>query len=187
MAAPGWLMGTRFGMASAVISAVVILLSMRPIARFRFTIIAALLTIALVDSLADGYALMNAAAERGVAGSAAAPASVDGVAAGAEAQPEPKADRAHSASAAASSIVAKVIVCGSLAVLVWRSSPPRLIYALAAAFVVLQIALTAFTTERDNLARAMAVLGGLFVAAVALSLVLRRLLDRAGKGKARPR
>lgn len=162
-AAPGWLLGVRFGTASAVVSAVVILLSMRPIARFRFTVIAALLTIALVDSLADGYALMNAAVNKGD-----------------EARPDP----AHSSSAAAASIAAKVTVCGSLALLVWRASPPRLIYALAAAFVVVQIALTAYTTSRDNMAGAMAALGGLFVAAVVLSLVLRRLLDRAGKGKA---
>lgn len=52
--------GIRFGGASALVSAVVLLTSMRPIARFRLLIIVALLTIALVDSLADAYAIWAA-------------------------------------------------------------------------------------------------------------------------------
>lgn len=169
MALPGWVMGVRFGMASAVISAVVILMSMRPLSRFRFTIIAALLTIALVDSLADGYALMNAAIKHnGEDGGATAAV-------------------ARSASSAASSIVAKVFVCGSLAVLVWLTSKraataagrkvsPAVVYAVAAAFAAAQIVLTAVTTTREDRLQQMALLAGLFVVAVFLSLLLRRLL-----------
>jgi uncharacterized membrane protein YjgN (DUF898 family) len=52
--------GIRFGGASALVSAVVLLTSMRPIARFRLLLIVALLTIALVDSLADAYAIWAA-------------------------------------------------------------------------------------------------------------------------------
>jgi hypothetical protein len=169
------LIGLRFGMASAVISAVVILLSMRPIARFRFTIIAALLTIALVDSLADGYALMNAAANRG-----------------GEENAEPRPDVAHSAASAVASIVAKVVVCGSLAALVWLSKAgaggrrltvaPWVIYAVAAAFAGAQIVLTAVTTTRSSRLPQMALLAGLFAAAVVLSLLLRRLLDAVAPG-----
>lgn len=49
--------GIRFGSASALVSAVVLLISIRPISRFRVLLIVSLLTIALVDSLADAYAI----------------------------------------------------------------------------------------------------------------------------------
>jgi hypothetical protein len=52
--------GIRFGLSSAVVSAVVLSIALRPWVRFRITLIASLLTIALVDSLADAYALWNA-------------------------------------------------------------------------------------------------------------------------------
>lgn len=56
----GALDGVRFGSASALVSAVVLLISIRPIAKFRLVLIVALLTIALVDSLADAYAIWAA-------------------------------------------------------------------------------------------------------------------------------
>lgn len=52
--------GIRFGLSSAVVSAVVLSIALRPWVRFRITLVASLLTIALVDSLADAYALWNA-------------------------------------------------------------------------------------------------------------------------------
>jgi hypothetical protein len=59
--------GIRFGGASALVSAVVLVISMRPIARFRLLLIVALLTIALVDSLADAYAIWAARESTGEA------------------------------------------------------------------------------------------------------------------------
>lgn len=52
--------GLRFGTASAVASSLVLLVTMRPISRFRSALVAGLLTIALVDSMADAYAIWNA-------------------------------------------------------------------------------------------------------------------------------
>jgi hypothetical protein len=57
---PETLHGVRFGLSSAVVSAVVLSIALRPWVRFRVTLVASLLTIALVDSLADAYALWNA-------------------------------------------------------------------------------------------------------------------------------
>jgi hypothetical protein len=57
---PESLHGIRFGLSSAVVSAVVLSIALRPWLRFRITLVASLLTIALVDSLADAYALWNA-------------------------------------------------------------------------------------------------------------------------------
>lgn len=57
---PGVLEGVRFGMASAVVSSVVIILSLRPMHKYKVALVAALLAIALVDSLADAYAIWNA-------------------------------------------------------------------------------------------------------------------------------
>lgn len=163
----GWLLGLRFGMASAVISAIVILLSLRPISRFRFTIVASLLMIALVDSLADGYALLNAVADAG------------------------RDATRREAGPAVASIAAKFVVCGSLALAVYyagraagRARSPRyrrrvlLVYGLAAAFVAAQIALTTLSAEPEKRWSEAAVLAGLFAGAVLLSLALRRLLHR---------
>jgi len=52
--------GIRFGLSSAVVSAVVLSLALRPWSRFRITLVASLVTIAVVDSLADAYALWTA-------------------------------------------------------------------------------------------------------------------------------
>lgn len=52
--------GLRFGTASAVASSLVLLVTLRPISRFRSALVAGLLTIALVDSMADAYAIWNA-------------------------------------------------------------------------------------------------------------------------------
>jgi hypothetical protein len=158
----GWLAGVRFGMASAVLSAVVLVLSLRPLHRFRIALVASLLTIALVDSMADGYALFNAVEDLGTA---------------------------------AASITAKLTVCGSLAVLAFfagRSGPGQtlkptagskraqvMLYALTAAFVVGQFALTMLTVEaKDDRWSEAGLLVLLFVAAVGLSLVLNRLVAK---------
>jgi hypothetical protein len=52
--------GIRFGSASALVSAVVLLISIRPIHKYRVLLIVTLLTIALIDSLADAYAIWAA-------------------------------------------------------------------------------------------------------------------------------
>jgi hypothetical protein len=51
--------GLRFGTASAVTSSLVLLLSMRPMGQFRSALVASLLVLAFVDSLADAYAIWN--------------------------------------------------------------------------------------------------------------------------------
>jgi hypothetical protein len=159
----GWLHGVRFGMASAVISAVVLVLSLRPLHRFRVALVASLLTIALVDSMADGYALFNAAGDVG---------------------------------SALASIAAKLTVCGSLAVLAFLGgrgvvgSGSRAVstaasrraqlalYGLVAAFVVGQLVLTTLTSEMEDRFRETALLVGLFVAAVVLSIGMNKLVSR---------
>jgi hypothetical protein len=159
----GWLHGVRFGMASAVISAVVLVLTLRPLHRFRVALVASLLTIALVDSMADGYALFNAAGDVG---------------------------------SALASIAAKLTVCGSLAALAYlggrgvvgrsgsavatpASRRAQLaLYGLVAAFVVGQLVLTSLTSEMEDRFRETALLVGLFVAAVLLSILLNKLVSR---------
>lgn len=51
--------GLFIGTASSVVSVVVLFISLFPIHRFRTALIASLLTLALVDSLSDAYALWN--------------------------------------------------------------------------------------------------------------------------------
>lgn len=51
--------GLYFGASSAIISSVVLIASLWPAAKFRFTLVIALVTIALVDSIGDAYALWN--------------------------------------------------------------------------------------------------------------------------------
>jgi hypothetical protein len=64
--------GVRFGLASAVVSAVVLVLSLRPIYKFRVALVASLIAIAAVDSLSDAYALWSASGDFIVAGSSMA-------------------------------------------------------------------------------------------------------------------
>jgi hypothetical protein len=64
--------GIRFGLASAVVSAVVLVLSLRPIAKFRVALVASLIAIAAVDSLSDAYALWSASGDFIVAGASMA-------------------------------------------------------------------------------------------------------------------
>ena len=161
--------GLRFGLASAVLSSVVLVLSLRPIHRFRVALVASLLTIAVVDSMADAYALFNAAGDLASAGA---------------------------------SIVAKLVVCGSLAILAYfagragsrrrgsGSSAPGsvetpasrraqlLLYAVVAAFVAGQLLLTVLTSESGEGFKDVALLAGMFVGAVALSLAMNRLVSR---------
>lgn len=143
------LTGLRFGMASAVISAVVLVLSLRPLARFRIALVVSLLTIALVDSMADAYALFNAEGDYGSAGM---------------------------------SIAAKVAVCGSLAAVAYLGGrgatatrrTQGLLYVMAAAFVAGQLLLTVLTSDSGDRGKEAATLAGLFVAAVALSVLLNK-------------
>jgi hypothetical protein len=147
----GAIAGVRFGMASAVLSAVVLVLSLRPLAKFRIALVASLLTIALVDSMADGYALFNAVADYGTAGA---------------------------------SIAAKFAVCGSLAAVAYFSGRGALgvrrgqqaLLLLTAAFVAGQLLLTVLTSEAEDRGRELGILVGLFIGAVALSLVLNRIV-----------
>jgi hypothetical protein len=149
----GVMAGVRFGMASAVLSAVVLVLSLRPLARFRIALVASLLTIALVDSMADAYALFNA---------------VDDI------------------TTAAGSIAAKFGVCGTLAAIAYFGGrrPGQLrktqgvLYVVTAAFVVGQLLLTLFTGEEKERGHQAALLLGLFVAAVVISLGLNRIVAR---------
>jgi lysylphosphatidylglycerol synthetase-like protein (DUF2156 family) len=64
--------GIRFGLASAVVSAVVLVLSLRPVSKFRVALVASLIAIAAVDSLSDAYALWSASGDFIVAGASMA-------------------------------------------------------------------------------------------------------------------
>lgn len=131
--------GIRFGLASAVVSAVVLVLSLRPIAKFRVALVASLIAIAAVDSLSDAYALWSASGDFIVAGA---------------------------------SMAAKITVCGVLAVMVYNRFHTTAIYATTLAFVVTQIAFT-YIAGADMLSTV-----GLFVAAVALSFLLNKIVSR---------
>jgi hypothetical protein len=149
----GALAGVRFGMASAVLSAVVLVLSLRPLAKFRTALVASLLTIALVDSMADAYALFNAVGDLATA---------------------------------AASIAAKFTVCGVLAAMAYFggrrpgavAATQRGLYLVTAAFVAGQLLLTLFTGDAKHRGEQAAMLGGLFVAAVIISIGLNRIVSR---------
>lgn len=149
----GWLSGVRFGMASAVLSAVVLVLSLRPLSKFRTALVASLLTIALVDSMADAYALFNAVGDLATA---------------------------------AASIGAKFTVCGVLAAMAYfggrrpsaAAATQRGLFLVTAAFVAGQMLLTLFTGDVKHRGEQAAMLGGLFVVAVIISIGLNRIVSR---------
>ena len=147
----GALAGVRFGMASAVLSAVVLVLSLRPLSKHRIALVASLLTIALVDSMADAYALFNAVGDLGTAAtSIAAKFAVCG---------------SLAAVAYFSNRTARGMKHGQ-----------RVLFALTATFVVGQLALTVATSEQKDRTKEIGILVALFVGAVVLSLGLNRIV-----------
>lgn len=138
--------GLRFGLASAILSAIVILVSLRPLAKFKVAAFVALVTIALVDSIADAYALYNAEHDSATSTSATA--------------------------TALSSIAAKVTVCGGLALVIYFRATPALIYGILGLMVISHLAMTGLAKEGTSIGATTAI----FAAAVALSLGLNKLV-----------
>lgn len=167
---PGVLEGVRFGMASAVVSSVVIVLSLRPIHKYKVALVAALLAIALVDSLADAYAIWTAwgDVESSIASMVTkiivcgSLALMIGYAKGRPAS----ASAQHSSSPSSPSRHRKK---RSFAI------PPRLIYLVLAIYVSAQLILT-IVTKHDIPPTLI-----LFVVAVGLSFVIKTIVDRVEK------
>lgn len=113
--------GLRFGFASAILSAIVILVSLRPLAEFKVAAFVALVTIALVDSIADAYALYNAEHDTTTHTSAT--------------------------TTALSSIAAKVTVCGGLALAIYFRATPALIYGILGLMAISHLIITANNVE----------------------------------------
>ena len=154
---PDFLEGIRFGMASAVVSAVVIVLSLRPMHKYKVALVAALLAIALVDSLADAYAIWNAWGD--VASSLASLFT-----------------KVFICGSLALMIVYSRARRGSSSSLRQSghsfSIPPAAIYATVLVYVLGQITLT-ILTKHDVSSTIV-----LFVAAVGLSFVIKNVVDR---------
>lgn len=162
----GALEGIRFGMASAVISAVVLVLSLRPLHRFRIALVASLVTIALVDSMADAYALFNAAGDPiSALASVAAKLLVCG-----------------SLAALAYYGARDVRGSGSRSIPTPASRRTQIIlFAAVAVFAAGQLALTVATSDAEHVGQETALLAALFVGAVLISLGMNKLVSSLEK------